>query len=369
MEKDLFLGIDTSNYKTSVAIVDGCGRIICDIRKLLKVKEGEKGLRQSYALFQHIENLPGMISEAFRAVPQGSGTFKAVAFSDRPRPVEGSYMPVFRAGELSAVSAASALGIPVFGFSHQEGHLEAIKAFSDFKECDEYLAYHLSGGTCELLKVSGGKIEILGGSKDISFGQLLDRLGVFLGLQFPAGEELDRMACSAAEKLSRLKNDRGLEAGKESELLLKKIKIENLKFNLSGTETKLLRIAGTLKNNEKTQGKSNYELNALIKETFDVIADCLIRLTSEAVRATGIPKVMFAGGVSQSRYISDRLKEHFDSDSFGKAGGSIAESTESKGISEEKSRIPQITFGRQELSTDNAVGTALLALQKYTKGR
>ncbi len=346
MEKELFLGIDTSNYKTSVAIVSSSGEILCDIRRLLKVKEGEKGLRQSYALFQHIENLPEMIKEAFKAVPHERTAIKAVGFSEKPRPVQGSYMPVFRAGELSAVSAASALGVPLYAFSHQEGHLAAIKEYSPFKNCEEYLAYHLSGGTCELLKVCGDDIEIIGGSKDISFGQLLDRLGVLLGLQFPAGEELDRAACKESEDECTdisAGTDKKKDGRKNEKFrFLKPVKTEDLMFNLSGTETKLLRTAEAVRNSGEAPGKIKQEVNNLVKETFEIISDCLIRLTSEAVLATGISKVMFAGGVSQSRYVSGRITEHFS-----------------------KTETAEITFGRQELSTDNAVGIALLAREKY----
>ena len=145
------LGIDTSNYKTSIAVIDHKKHIICDQRRFLTVKQGERGLRQSDALFQHIQNLPELMEEMRRMF---DGRIDAVACSFRPRPEAGSYMPVFLAGSGFAKAAAAAMNVPVVGFSHQEGHMEAIRAYSPFQTEDRFLACHFSGGTCEVLDVS-----------------------------------------------------------------------------------------------------------------------------------------------------------------------------------------------------------------------
>ena len=113
----MVLGIDTSNYTTSLALVDH-RKIISDKRKLLTVKEGERGLRQQEALFQHVSDLPVLFSELMEDI--GDRKIEAVACSVRPRPVDGSYMPVFMAGKSFAEVIASALKIPVYEFSHQE---------------------------------------------------------------------------------------------------------------------------------------------------------------------------------------------------------------------------------------------------------
>lgn len=311
------LGIDTSNYKTSVAIVDRRGHILCDLRTLLKVKQGERGLRQSDALFQHIENLPQSLE---KALAEGRARqIAAVAFSEQPRPAEGSYMPVFKAGIGFGRAAAAALNVPAFGFSHQEGHIEAIRAYSSFREKEGFLCYHLSGGTCELLEVKQGKIGIVGGSKDLSFGQVIDRIGVKLGMTFPAGEEMDRRALNA----------------RESSGYLKKIPKQGLYFNLSGIETQCGRKAQQLLEADQTG-----EVDALVRELFDKIVRILIEVTEEACRSLRIRDVMFTGGVSSSSYISQMLKAHFKETSL------------------------SIDFGNQELSQDNAVGIALLGGKK-----
>ena len=135
-----FLGIDTSNYTTSVALVDENGNIISDKRKLLEVKKGSRGLRQSDAFFQHINNLPKLLTEAVANIDKRD--IEAVAVSDRPRNVEGSYMPVFLAGIRFAETICGLLDIPIYRFSHQEGHIKAIE-FSN-RISDKFICFHLS---------------------------------------------------------------------------------------------------------------------------------------------------------------------------------------------------------------------------------
>lgn len=193
-----FLGVDTSAYTTSVAVVDEKGVLQWEARKVLDVPSGERGLAQSEAFFQHIQNLPRLVEQ----VPAHLWTDLAgIGVSTAPRPIEGSYMPVFTAGYCVASSLATALRLPLYSTSHQEGHLAAGMASGKLTE-NQFLAIHLSGGTTELLRVEKkeqGKIEIelLGGTTDLHAGQFVDRIGVRLGLPFPAGKELERLAQGA----------------------------------------------------------------------------------------------------------------------------------------------------------------------------
>ena len=310
--KEFILGIDTSNYTTSLAVTDIGGDIIAESRKLLTVKQGERGLRQSHALFQHMENLPEMILELLNQVDKSR--IGAVAASDRPRPVEGSYMPVFKAGVSYAKIMAASLGVPFFEFSHQEGHLEAVRKHSSLSNHSEYLAYHLSGGTCELLHVRDGAIDIIGASKDISFGQVIDRVGVSLGMAFPAGKPMDQIALELLEK----KHNRSVTR-------LKKISIQDLEINLSGLETQCQR--------ELQKGTEPTEL---IYELFVRISECICKLTEEAVTASGCPRILFTGGVTASRFIRNEITSYF-------SGKEI-----------------RTEFGDPILSSDNAVGVSFL---------
>ena len=317
--KKYILGIDTSNYKTSVAVTDLAGNIVSDTRKLLQVKQGERGLRQSHALFQHIDNIPALLNSALKGIK--ASELCAVSVSTKPRPVADSYMPVFNAGKSTANTISAILDIPLYEFSHQEGHIEAVRSQSVLKNEPDYLAYHLSGGTCELLKItsleSPDSIEIIGGSKDISFGQVIDRVGVLLGLNFPAGEEMDRMALASIG----------------STMVLTKIPVAGLNINLSGIETQCSRVISA--------SDENLDRSCLINELFTKIAKSIEEMTINAVKETDIHKILFVGGVSGSIFISDHIRKAF-------------ENTET-----------ELAFGTQSLSQDNAVGIALLGGKAY----
>ena len=355
MNSDRFiLGIDTSNYKTSVAVLDQ-DDIICDIRRFLDVKQGERGLRQSDALFQHVKNLPELFDEAVHeaaeaalelgGLPPLSESICAIAYSSKPRPVEGSYMPCFLAGESFARSMAAILNVPVIGFSHQEGHIQAIKSYTEMSSMDEFLACHFSGGTCEVLRIKNrdydpsnliaGRgfqwihgegvfydVEVIGGSKDISFGQVLDRAGVAMGFSFPAGQKMDEIALKT----------------RRSTNMLTPIKVINGEINLSGIDTQIKNKLSSLSMTKSIINVDEQIRNELIHEIFVRISDCLTELLRQASRRSGLKDIVMSGGVSSSRfirsYISDRL--------------------------EEEDIIVYFDENENDLATDNAVGTALL---------
>lgn len=316
MKSKYVLGIDTSNYKTSLAVTDQQQNVICDLRVFLKVKQGERGLRQSDALFQHIRNLPILMEQlAEQFKESGPYGFEAISYSSKPRPVEGSYMPVFLAGESCARTLAAALDIPVFAFSHQEGHIEAIKAFSDCRDEQDIMACHFSGGTSELLHVKardcGYDIDIVGGSKDIAFGQVIDRAGVAMGMGFPAGEEMDRLA-AASDTASRL---------------LTPVKVADAWLNLSGIDTQMKRAL---------EAPDMQSREMLVRELFERLADAMVKMVAQGAEKTGITKVLMAGGVTSSMFMREKIR-----------------------ASLEKLDI-HVQFDDRGLAQDNAVGTAIL---------
>lgn len=195
------LGFDTSNYTTSVALTDGTQRLYRS--RLLDVPEGALGLRQSDALFSHVKRLP----ELMQALQdEFDSTIGVIGASTRPRAVEGSYMPCFLAGESQAQTIASVLGVPFCAVSHQQGHLAAALHSAGRMELMEqpFLCWHLSGGTTELLHVTPDgwnvRAECIGGTEDLSAGQLIDRTGKLLGLAFPSGKALDALAQQGDER-------------------------------------------------------------------------------------------------------------------------------------------------------------------------
>ena len=322
-DRKYVIGIDTSNYTTSVAVADNRGAVIRDMRKMLDVKPGERGLRQQEALFQHIDNIPGLMKDALEGIDKKSVSL--VSYSERPRPVEGSYMPVFKAGITTAEVLSSALDVPCKGFSHQEGHIEAARHGGPLADADRFLCWHLSGGTCELLTVRcreglPSDITITGGTKDISFGQLLDRTGVALGLAFPCGKALDDLAYDAE--------------GEEGPLTRIRCCDNGAYFNVTGTETQVLRYIGA-----GGYGQEKMMPGDAAAQLFSVICRCIFEATEAAAADTGIKDVLFSGGVSSSRTVKKMLEKMW------------REKTDS-GL--------RIYFGDPALSSDNAVGTDLL---------
>ena len=215
------LGIDTSCYTTSCALVTPEGEILSSSRRLLTVEDGARGLMQSQGLFQHVKNLPQMVQNVMADVSDAE--ICAVCASTRPRPAEDSYMPVFRAGESQARAAASLLRVPFYPASHQEGHVRAAMVDAGIDETKPFLALHLSGGTTEILLSEEGKLTLLGGSLDLHAGQLVDRTGVRLHMPFPAGPSLEKLAME----------------GKAQGLI--GVSIKGVSCNMAGAENKVTR--------------------------------------------------------------------------------------------------------------------------------
>ncbi|NGQ94706.1 O-sialoglycoprotein endopeptidase [Brevibacillus sp. SYP-B805] len=274
------LGIDTSNYRTSLCLAGEDGRIVAEAKRLLRVKEGKRGLQQSEAVFQHVMNLPEL-SEAMRLA---EWEIVAVCASEKPRPVEGSYMPVFKVGEGLAKSFAVFHKVPYYLTTHQEGHIAAGELTAAARpRQDRFLAVHLSGGTSELLlctrRESGYAIEKIGGTADLHAGQLVDRVGVALGLPFPAGPALEKLARQAAGTF-RVPSA-----------------VNGLTFSFSGPEASLLRAI--------EQG--NVPPSEIARATEQCIANTLEKVLRTA-REQGYPEeILIVGGVAANQYVRERL--------------------------------------------------------------
>lgn len=297
------IGIDTSNYTTSIAFFDGKGGENCS--KLLPVKAGELGLRQSDAVFAHIKGLPELSGRLFSHV--GGEKITAVGVSTRPRAVEGSYMPCFLVGLSHARLLADALQVPLVEVSHQQGHVAASLWSAGHLEWMDFphLAWHLSGGTTELLLVEPeGKLvrcTKIGGTSDISAGQLIDRTGQLLGLPFPSGKHLDALSRKAA--------------GKE----LFRVKCADMTFSLSGMQNKVEQFYEKSGNPQETAAY-----------TLRCIAWGVYAATEQArERYPGLP-VVFSGGVASNSMLRQILAPL------------------------------EPVFAQPQYSTDNAMGVAVL---------
>ncbi|PWK11511.1 O-sialoglycoprotein endopeptidase [Tumebacillus permanentifrigoris] len=306
------LGIDTSNYTTSVCLVDAQGNIVREERRLLQVEEGERGLQQSAALFQHVQNLPTLI-EKIGKLPTG---LAAVCVSTRPRRRDGSYMPVFTAGTGLGRSLAATFGVPLLETSHQEGHIAAGEGSTEVVPSEHFLAVHISGGTTDLLDVKrladGYEIEELGTSIDLHAGQFVDRIGVALGLTFPAGPQLEQLAQQSTD---------------ESVTLPSPVNGYNLSF--AGPETAALRLIQA--------GTHPADVARAVERC---IAKGLEKTLRKAVEELGIKHLLIVGGVAANAYIRERLKHRL----------------------EHRAVKAKLYFALPRYSTDNAFGVARLGL-------
>lgn len=278
-----FLGIDTSAYTTSLSLIDGQGRLVADERRVLEVEPGRRGLRQSEALFQHVRHLP----QLFLRLPRGWGSrIGAVGVSVTPRPVQGSYMPVFLAGRSAAIQVACAASVPVLELSHQEGHIWAgLWSAGTNLPPHPFLALHVSGGTTELVAVEAGepgrlKVELLGGTTDLSAGQMIDRVGVALGLRFPAGAPLEELA-----------------AGGEAGAVRLPVSHREGRLSFSGPTTAAFRAL--------EQGVAPADLAAA---TLDCVARSVVSLVAWGLERRPSDRLLAVGGVMANGYIRSALE-------------------------------------------------------------
>lgn len=303
-----FLGFDTSNYTTSVAIFDD-GKVV-QRKRLLPVKEGERGIRQSDAVFHHTKAYAELLNEVLSSY---SGEIAAVGASVTPTTQKDSYMPCFLVGENAARTVASALKVPFYSFSHQQGHIAA--ALYSAKRTDllgqKFLAFHISGGTTDLVLCEPDdemiiKITPVSNSSDLKAGQAVDRIGVKMGIQFPAGTGIEKLAENSEKNFKN------------------KIKLIDGFCSLSGLENKCLKM---LENGESQEDTAKFLLC--------YIADTITAMTEFALQKYGDLPIVFAGGVMSDKIIKDIITSRFNA-----------------------------SFAEPEFSCDNAAGIAFLTSLK-----
>ncbi|MGI5839002.1 MAG: O-sialoglycoprotein endopeptidase [bacterium] len=312
----VYLGLDTSAYTTSVAAVDEVGRLLADTRQLLPVPAGERGLQQSEAVFLHLRQLPELIAGLLGE--KDPSAVAAVTASSRPRSRPDSYMPVFKVGEGFGKALASALRVPFFTTDHQAGHLLAGLWSASCLELTEFLAVHLSGGTTELLRVKRSSaaaaefsVSVLAASEDLHAGQFVDRVGVALGLPFPAGRDLEKLAAKAGPAAVTIP-----------------AAVRDGRISFSGPEACAQRlIAG---------GAAPADIAAAVQRC---LASTLEKVIRPALAAGWGPDVLLVGGVAANTYLRRRLPQRLEHRAVG----------------------AKLHFAAPVYSSDNAVGAALAA--------
>ena len=310
------IGLDTSCYTTSVAAVDACGRVRAFQRLLLPVESGQRGLRQSEAVFAHVRQMPGLVEALAREL--GPAKVVATAASIAPREAADSYMPVFTVGEGHARALAATWQVPFYGVSHQQGHITAGQLNQPPMDA-RFVALHLSGGTTDLLLSEQERLTPLGSSLDLHAGQLIDRIGVALGLPFPAGPALEALACAATQPA------RGA--------LPASLANGDLDCHLSGAETQAM------------QWIRNQTLlpEVLALEVYDLLARTVARMLKAACTQTGVRQALVVGGVASSALLRSLIRQRLR-----KLGAEM-----------------DLRFGEPQYSADNAAGVAWLGMRRY----
>ncbi len=280
------LGIDTSNYTTSAALYDTQSGEMIMSGRLLEVPSGEKGLRQSNALFLHTRQLPLVLEDAFSRFSKAKPD--AICVSSAPRSVDGSYMPVFSAGISAATSAALALGVPLFKTSHQNGHIAAALFSAQKTELigKPFISFHISGGTTEALYVTPSddvfKCDIVAKTLDLNAGQVIDRLGVKMGLKFPCGSELDKLAASCDDYIK-----------------IPKITLKGADCCLSGLENLCEKFSRDHTNSQTA------------KFLFLCIAETISEMSCRLSKKYGDLPFVYAGGVMRNSIVRNRISGYF----------------------------------------------------------
>ncbi len=299
------LGIDTSNYTTSTALYLPDSHSMLSQKKLLPVKEGEIGVRQNDAVFHHVKQISPLFEELMSLSDAEIG---CIGVSTRPRPIEGSYMPCFEVGISFARTLGSVLGVPVYSFSHQEGHIAAALYSADCYDTigDRFYAFHVSGGTTEALLVTkhdyGFSAEKLAGSLDLKAGQVIDRTANMLGLPFPGGVHLEKLALQCSEKVKCRPTMKGADCC------------------LSGVENKC-----------RTLFEKGAEPSLVARTCLEYVRVSLEAMTEKLLEREKLP-LLFAGGVMSNSIIRESFTDRFGA-----------------------------YFAMPEYSTDNACGIALLS--------
>lgn len=307
----LFLGIDTSNYTTSTALYNSENGEMIQQKKLLPVKEGQLGLRQSDAVFHHTAQLHSLFSELVKDVD--TKQFVAIGASAKPRPIDGSYMPCFTVGENTAKILSSALKIPLYTFSHQEGHIAAAlySAKRDDLFTQKFLAFHVSGGTTEAIMANGFNdgftLDLVAKTLDLNAGQAVDRVGLMLGLKFPCGAELEKLALQNTEKIKVHPSIKGCDCC------------------LSGVENVCKKML--------SENKTKSYISAYCLE---YIRKSLSLMTESLFEKYGKIPVLYAGGVMSNSIIRNFFKEKYNA-----------------------------VFAEPVYSTDNSAGIAYLTYRKF----
>ncbi|MCH4155723.1 MAG: tRNA (adenosine(37)-N6)-threonylcarbamoyltransferase complex transferase subunit TsaD [Muribaculaceae bacterium] len=288
----VILGIESSCDDTSAAVIKDCV-LMSNVIASQKVHEAYGGVVPELASRAHQQNIVPVVSEAIRQSGLKKEDINAIAFTRGPG-LLGSLL----VGTSFAKGLALSLDIPLVDVNHLHGHV-----LSHFIKEDEntevpefpYLCLLVSGGNSQIIKVnSPSNMEVLGQTIDDAAGEAFDKCAKVMGLPYPGGPFIDRMA----------------QEGDAKRFKFNKPRVEGLNYSFSGLKTSFLY---TLRNekakNENFIEENKADLAASLQKT---IIDILMDKFGKAIKMTGIKTIAIGGGVSANSGVRNAVQRYAD---------------------------------------------------------
>lgn len=287
MSGPLVLGFETSCDETGVAVVEGLSTRSSVLATQVEEHARFGGVVPEVAARAHVEAIRPLTHQAITQAGIHPNDIDAVAVTQGP----GLIGPLM-VGYSFAKSFAYALGKPLYGIDHMEGHLFAPRlSFGDYEP--PAVVILASGGHSQIVHVKAwGDYEVLGGTIDDAAGEAFDKLARFMGLGFPGGPAIDRDSQGGnpdAVRFPRALRDRPYD------------------FSFSGLKTSVVTYLEKARDADELPSRS--DVSASIQEA---IVDVLVDKTFNAVEATGVEIVGGGGGVLANRRLRERLADEAD---------------------------------------------------------
>lgn len=279
MKEILIMGIESSCDETSVAIVKNGREVLSNvIDTQISIHEKFGGVVPEIASRNHVEAISNVMKKAIKEANVDIDQIDAVACTYGPGLVGALLVGVSYAKALSY-----ALGKTLIGVNHIEGHIAA--NYISHKELEPpFLCMMTSGGNTQIIFVKDyTNFEILGKTKDDAIGEAFDKVARVIGLGYPGGPKVDKLA----------------QEGKPN-IELPKTHLENLDFSFSGIKTAVINL------NHKDPNINKADLAASFEET---VTDLLLEKIQKAIEITGVNKIVLAGGVSANSCIRKKFDE------------------------------------------------------------
>ena len=283
------LGIETSCDETGVAIYDEeKGLIANQLHTQIALHADYGGVVPELASRDHIRKLAPLLQAALQEAHLTAKDIDGIAYTSGP-----GLVGALLVGSTVARSLAYAWNIPAIGVHHMEGHLLA-PMLEENPPHFPFVALLVSGGHTQLVRVDGvGRYELLGESIDDAAGEAFDKTAKLLGLDYPGGAALARLALNGTPNrfaFPRPMTDR-----------------PGLDFSFSGLKTFA---ANTLHQVMKDEGELTEQSKADIAYAFqEAVVDTLAIKCKRALKQTGLKRLVIAGGVSANKQLRQTLAE------------------------------------------------------------